>query len=285
MMGETVARPLFFEFPQDKNTYSIDSQFLWGSSLMISPALQKGTTSIGAYFPSGVWYDWYTGGAIRSNGSVVKLAAPANKINLHVRGGSILTLQDPDLTTTLSRKNKFSLVVSLDVNGTAEGDLFWDDGDTIDTHTMGKFNMIRFLTSKNTVTNNVMYAGYTDEPMILRSIVVYGVLHKPSTVKFNDKAISQFTYDDNLHVLRAQGIAANMLKTFTFQWYDLGLLDYDPNLPQYDSGFLDYDPNLPQYDSGFLDYDPNLPPYDSSFLDCNPNLAQYDPGFLDFDPN
>ncbi|XP_076075662.1 lysosomal alpha-glucosidase-like [Mytilus galloprovincialis] len=217
MMGETVARPLFFEFPQDKNTYSIDSQFLWGSSLMISPALQKGTTSIGAYFPSGVWYDWYTGGAIRSNGSVVKLAAPANKINLHVRGGSILTLQDPDLTTTLSRKNKFSLVVSLDVNGTAEGDLFWDDGDTIDTHTMGKFNMIRFLTSKNTVTNNVMYAGYTDEPMILRSIVVYGVLHKPSTVKFNGKAVSQFTYD-NLHVLRAQGIAANMLKTFTFQW-------------------------------------------------------------------
>ncbi|CAC5378647.1 GAA [Mytilus coruscus] len=218
MMGETVARPLFFEFPKDKNTYSIDSQFLWGSSLMISPALAKGTTSIGAYFPSGVWYDWYTGGALHSNGSVVKLAAPANKINLHVRGGSIITLQDPDLTTTLSRKNKFSLVVSLDDNGTAEGDHFWDDGDTIDTHPMGKFNMIRFHSSKNIVTNNVMYAGYTDEPMLLRSIVVFGVLHKPTTVKFNGMAISQFTYDDNLHVLKAQGIAANLLKTFTLQW-------------------------------------------------------------------
>ncbi|VDI02413.1 lysosomal alpha-glucosidase [Mytilus galloprovincialis] len=267
MMGETVARPLFFEFPQDKNTYSIDSQFLWGSSLMISPALQKGTTSIGAYFPSGVWYDWYTGGAIRSNGSVVKLAAPANKINLHVRGGSILTLQDPDLTTTLrydktlrtKRKKKKKVISSGNEGDTIErrgyhrSDLFWNEGDTINTHTMGKFNMIRFLTSKNTVMNNVMYAGYTDEPMILRSIVVYGVLHKPSTVKFNGVAISQFTYDDNLHVLKAQGIAANILKTFTFQW---SFLDYDPNYLS-NSGFLDYDPNLPQYAPGFLDCDPN----------------------------
>ncbi|KAM7285776.1 lysosomal alpha-glucosidase-like [Ixodes scapularis] len=38
-IGETVARPLFFEFPEDPNTYSIDEQFLWGPSLMFSPAL------------------------------------------------------------------------------------------------------------------------------------------------------------------------------------------------------------------------------------------------------
>ena len=38
----TVMRPLFFEFPTDKNTYSIDKQFMVGKSLLISPQLDEG---------------------------------------------------------------------------------------------------------------------------------------------------------------------------------------------------------------------------------------------------
>ena len=38
----TVTRPLFFEFPNDTKTHSIDRQFMVGSALMISPVLQQG---------------------------------------------------------------------------------------------------------------------------------------------------------------------------------------------------------------------------------------------------
>lgn len=38
----TVTRPLFFEFPKDSNTYDIDTQFMVGSALLISPVLQLG---------------------------------------------------------------------------------------------------------------------------------------------------------------------------------------------------------------------------------------------------
>lgn len=38
----TVVRPLFFEFPQDSNTYPIDWQFMVGKSLLLSPQLQQG---------------------------------------------------------------------------------------------------------------------------------------------------------------------------------------------------------------------------------------------------
>ena len=38
----TVVRPLFFEFPKDAKTYSIDTQFLVGSGILISPQLNLG---------------------------------------------------------------------------------------------------------------------------------------------------------------------------------------------------------------------------------------------------
>ncbi|EGT49352.1 hypothetical protein CAEBREN_21036 [Caenorhabditis brenneri] len=39
--GHTVIRPLFFEFPKDEETLTISEQFLWGSALMIAPALYQ----------------------------------------------------------------------------------------------------------------------------------------------------------------------------------------------------------------------------------------------------
>ncbi len=37
--GDTVVRPLFHEYPLDNNTYDIDQQFMWGSSILFSPFL------------------------------------------------------------------------------------------------------------------------------------------------------------------------------------------------------------------------------------------------------
>lgn len=39
---------------------SVDTQFLWGPALLISPVLAEGQTSLEAYLPSDIWYDFYT---------------------------------------------------------------------------------------------------------------------------------------------------------------------------------------------------------------------------------
>lgn len=81
--GSTVARPLFLEythsfqlnislsefsddlltetahslrFPTDPDCQTIDRQFLWGSSLLISPVLEEGALEVTAYLPPGTWY-------------------------------------------------------------------------------------------------------------------------------------------------------------------------------------------------------------------------------------
>lgn len=43
-------------FPTDPNCQTIDRQFLWGSSLLISPVLERGAEELAAYLPPATWY-------------------------------------------------------------------------------------------------------------------------------------------------------------------------------------------------------------------------------------
>ena len=45
-----------------------------------------------------------------------------------------------------------------------------------------------------------MHVGYTDVPMTLRSVVVFGVQQRPTTIKVNGKVVSSMTYDQNVKV-------------------------------------------------------------------------------------
>ncbi|XP_064311879.1 sucrase-isomaltase, intestinal-like [Phalacrocorax carbo] len=58
---------------------------------------------------------------------------PADKLGLHLRGGFIYPTQQPANTTVASRKNPMGLIVALDDNNAASGDLFWDDGESAGT--------------------------------------------------------------------------------------------------------------------------------------------------------
>lgn len=43
-------------FPSDPNSVTIDRQFLWGSSLLVSPVLEPGVVDLAAYLPPAMWY-------------------------------------------------------------------------------------------------------------------------------------------------------------------------------------------------------------------------------------
>ena len=117
---------------------------------MISPALTQ-SNFVHAYFPSDhgktVWYDYFTGGAIENEFEI--LYTELDEINLHVRSGSALPLQEPDVVTKRSRVKPFGLLYALPTEGALDnankddifvGSMFWDNGDQIELKNFAKVN-------------------------------------------------------------------------------------------------------------------------------------------------
>ena len=53
-------------------------------------------------------------------------------MQIHIRGGYVIPVQVPGFTTAASRQNPFALLVSLSDQSTTNGDLYIDDGESLD---------------------------------------------------------------------------------------------------------------------------------------------------------
>ncbi|WP_331272914.1 TIM-barrel domain-containing protein [Motilibacter deserti] len=82
--GEPIMKPLFWEFPEEQATYTLDDQWLLGDSLLAAPVLEQ-ATSRDVYLPEGRWYDPYTGQTLRGERWVRDYPAPLSVTPMFVR--------------------------------------------------------------------------------------------------------------------------------------------------------------------------------------------------------
>lgn len=93
--GEPIMKPLFFNYPQDAATYSLDDEWLLGDSLLVAPVLSD-ATSRDIHVPPGCWLDVRNRKVIRGPVTVHNYSAPLDTLPLFVRLGS------PDTGTLVS---------------------------------------------------------------------------------------------------------------------------------------------------------------------------------------
>ncbi|EIE26263.1 hypothetical protein COCSUDRAFT_64412 [Coccomyxa subellipsoidea C-169] len=112
--GCPLARPLFFGWPQDATARDVDSQWLMGDSVLVTPVLDEGAESVQGYFPQGVWYDISDETPVDAStaGRFVRLPAPLTHLPVHVLGGAVVPMQEARMTTAETLQTPLTLLVA-----------------------------------------------------------------------------------------------------------------------------------------------------------------------------
>ena len=84
-LGHPLLRPLFFEFPEDKSSWTVDDQYLLGSDLLVAPLFSE-SKERDVYLPPGEWIDYQSGETYEGSGWH-RITAGDVPIVLLVRGG------------------------------------------------------------------------------------------------------------------------------------------------------------------------------------------------------
>ncbi|KAF0451682.1 glycoside hydrolase family 31 protein [Gigaspora margarita] len=176
--GSMVLRPLFIEYPHIKSALVIDKQFMLGGGILVSPVLLPQKLEVkDAYIPPGIWYNFYSHNVsfeVHDNSGIYSdINAPLNEMPIHLRGGHIIPMQRPRMTTAQTRKTNYYLIIPLDENESANGTLYFDDGESLDVK--DKYTYISYAAyNQSTLVADVKWCGY-DNGIILDKIIILGV--------------------------------------------------------------------------------------------------------------
>lgn len=197
--GTPILNPLWFKYPTDSNTFDLDLQFFFGDSILVSPITEENKTSVEAYFPNEIFYDFQTLRAIGIQGSNMTLNANLTEIPLHIRGGSIIPLREMGTMTTKALRNvDFEILVAPNSNGTAKGSLYFDDGISIKPAASTEVEM-QFSDQKLIINGNF---GMPLGVKVRRSVFL-DVSSKPNQVQIdgNDVDEEQVSYNAESKIL------------------------------------------------------------------------------------
>ena len=116
--GMPIMRPAFFADPKDLSLRAEEQYFLVGDNLMVVPAFVEK-----ANYPKGIWREL----SLVDGDKTDKYQA-----NLKIRGGAIIPTGKVIQNTIEESLDPLTLIVCLDENGKAQGELYWDAGDRWD---------------------------------------------------------------------------------------------------------------------------------------------------------
>lgn len=120
-------------YPEDTNTYGIETQFFYGPSILVNPVTEESSTTVSFYLPHSKWYDFATQKPVSGAGTTVTFTQVAETdIPILIRGGSITPLRMKSaMTTTALRGQDFEFWIAPGEDGRASGSLYLDDGESL----------------------------------------------------------------------------------------------------------------------------------------------------------
>ncbi len=84
----SLMRALMMDYPEDRNTWNIDDEFLFGDRLLVAPVTNPENRRE-IYLPEGSWVDFWTGYRV-NGGTNFEQQVPEDQIPVYVKAGTIM---------------------------------------------------------------------------------------------------------------------------------------------------------------------------------------------------
>lgn len=146
--GSTLMRPFVFDFPDDKEALDQQTEYMFGTSILVNPVTEAGVSEWRTYLPhhSAGWIDFWTGKKY-AGAQYINVPVSIDKIPVFVKAGSIL-LMDSDKQFAADNTGK-PLEVHIYPGMNTSFTLYEDDGDSYN-YEKGVYSTITFSWNDNT---------------------------------------------------------------------------------------------------------------------------------------
>jgi alpha-glucosidase len=192
--GAPVMRPLWFEYPDDQRTYTIDDEYLVGRDLLVAPVVRESARKRGVYFPAGDdWVDWWTGKRYEG-GKDAEVEAPLNRLPLFARVGAAV----PTIPVVQHTAERFTVGLTVVVVPGKDGEtqIFQDSGDG---YVYGDNRPVQVKQQAGEIrVGQTPTAGlklFVEEWAKVKAVELLGLTERPKGVLLNGRPPAQSDYD------------------------------------------------------------------------------------------
>ncbi|MFL0266551.1 TIM-barrel domain-containing protein [Candidatus Clostridium radicumherbarum] len=156
--GLPIMRPLVLHYSEDKNTYNLNDEFLFGENILVAPVVEQGKTFRAVYLPEGQWIDYWTGEIITGTNTIIK-EAPLDICPIYIKAGSVIPNYPEQ--SYIGEKNIEELILDI-YPGSCEYAHYEDDGESFE-YQKGKYNLYKFTMERKSeliIDVDILNKGY-----------------------------------------------------------------------------------------------------------------------------
>ncbi|KAA5825201.1 DUF5110 domain-containing protein [Algibacter amylolyticus] len=164
--GKLLMAPLVYQYPNDKSTWGIKDQFMFGESIMVGVVTEYQQRTKQMYLPKGTWYNYWNNEKVEGNAAIT-VNTPFDEMPLLVKAGSILPI-GPKVQYANERTKKPTSIL-IYPGEDAEYTLYLDDGESYN-YEQGTYSEIEFMYSEENKTLTVkqgdgVYYDFEETPL------------------------------------------------------------------------------------------------------------------------
>lgn len=202
--GIGMVRPLYYEFPDDEQSYTYENEYFFGDDILVAPIVEPSvdgkTTEKKIWLPKGEWWCVATSEMIKG-GREIDMNFGLDQIPYFYRQGAIIPLNPPTVMSMTERPD----VMILDVVAGADGlaSLYEDQGDNSDYATNFARTVFRHLSTSRDEVITIEPREGSDIGLVKARAWTVNLLgcKRPEKVSINGVACKSWKYDKEKHTL------------------------------------------------------------------------------------